>query len=103
MTAKPAPSGGPFACPACGYGVSAVKDSRPQDGGRYIRRRRQCLACPERFTTYEVLAPHKAPKPNLEALRIIRYVIRRAADLVDKLIAQVEAEAGLPPAAREDD
>ena len=40
-------------CPACGYINSQVIDSRVIKDGNAIRRRRQCLSCSERFTTYE--------------------------------------------------
>ena len=42
-------------CPACGFGDSKVIDSRPVEEGNSIRRRRECLACQKRFTTFEVL------------------------------------------------
>lgn len=42
-------------CPACGFGESKVLDSRPADEGLCIRRRRECLNCQRRFTTYERL------------------------------------------------
>lgn len=40
-------------CPFCGQDNDKVVDSRGSEGGRAIRRRRQCLACNKRFTTYE--------------------------------------------------
>jgi transcriptional repressor NrdR len=40
-------------CPFCKEDRDKVIDSRSSDGGRIIRRRRQCLACRKRFTTYE--------------------------------------------------
>ncbi len=40
-------------CPYCGYEESKVIDSRPTDEGEKIRRRRECLNCTKRFTTYE--------------------------------------------------
>ncbi|AKL95613.1 transcriptional repressor NrdR [Clostridium aceticum] len=40
-------------CPFCGDGESKVVDSRPTDEGQSIRRRRECIACSRRFTTYE--------------------------------------------------
>lgn len=40
-------------CPSCGYLESKVVDSRPADEGASIRRRRECLKCGRRFTTYE--------------------------------------------------
>lgn len=42
-------------CPYCGYSESKVIDSRPTDEGERIRRRRECLNCAIRFTTYEVI------------------------------------------------
>lgn len=42
-------------CPFCGYLDSKVIDSRPADDGARIRRRRECLECNKRFTTYEVV------------------------------------------------
>ena len=42
-------------CPYCGFGDSKVIDSRPADDGSSIRRRRECLGCQRRFTTYEVM------------------------------------------------
>lgn len=40
-------------CPSCGHLESKVVDSRPSDDGGVIRRRRECLECGRRFTTYE--------------------------------------------------
>ncbi len=40
-------------CPFCKEDRDKVIDSRSSDGGRVIRRRRQCLVCKKRFTTYE--------------------------------------------------
>jgi len=40
-------------CPFCKEDKDRVVDSRSSDAGRVIRRRRQCLACRKRFTTYE--------------------------------------------------
>lgn len=42
-------------CPFCGFEESKVIDSRPTDEGQRIRRRRECLECTKRFTTYEVI------------------------------------------------
>ncbi|MDY0234578.1 MAG: transcriptional regulator NrdR [Gudongella sp.] len=40
-------------CPYCEYPESKVVDSRPTDEGQAIRRRRECMSCAKRFTTYE--------------------------------------------------
>ena len=42
-------------CPFCGFLESKVIDSRPAEEGSTIRRRRECLACQKRFTTYEII------------------------------------------------
>ncbi len=42
-------------CPFCGYEESKVIDSRPTDEGERIRRRRECMKCAKRFTTYEII------------------------------------------------
>ena len=42
-------------CPFCNYPDSKVVDSRPTDEGTSIRRRRECLRCFKRFTTYETV------------------------------------------------
>jgi len=42
-------------CPFCVYSESKVIDSRPTDEGAKIRRRRECLSCEKRFTTYEII------------------------------------------------
>ena len=42
-------------CPYCGYKESKVVDSRPAEEGASIRRRRECLSCGKRFTTYETV------------------------------------------------
>ena len=42
-------------CPFCGFEESKVIDSRPTDEGERIRRRRECVKCGKRFTTYEVI------------------------------------------------
>lgn len=42
-------------CPFCGCSESKVIDSRPTDEGERIRRRRECVDCSKRFTTYEII------------------------------------------------
>jgi len=40
-------------CPYCGHEEDKVVDSRPSSDGRSVRRRRECLSCEKRYTTYE--------------------------------------------------
>lgn len=42
-------------CPFCGYHESKVIDSRPTNDGTRIKRRRECMECQKRFTTYEIV------------------------------------------------
>ena len=42
-------------CPLCSFSDSRVLDSRPIDEGSSIKRRRECISCGKRFTTYEVV------------------------------------------------
>ena len=42
-------------CPFCGYTESKVIDSRPTDENERIRRRRECIQCSKRFTTYKTI------------------------------------------------
>ena len=42
-------------CPFCGFPESKVVDSRPSEEGTKIRRRRGCVSCSKRFTTYETM------------------------------------------------
>ena len=42
-------------CPFCGCEESKVIDSIPTDEGERIRRRRECISCQKRFTTYEII------------------------------------------------
>jgi len=42
-------------CPFCGFSESKVVDSRPAEEGSTIRRRRECLSCQKRITTYEIM------------------------------------------------
>ena len=45
--------GAKMKCPFCDYYETKVVDSRPTDEGQAIRRRRECVQCSKRFTTYE--------------------------------------------------
>ena len=42
-------------CPFCAFEESKLIDSRPTDEGERIRRRRECIKCGKRFTTYEII------------------------------------------------
>ena len=60
-------------CPYCGYQESKVVDSRHADDSTSIRRRRECLSCQKRFTTYETVE-------SLPIIVVKRDVTRQAFD-----------------------
>jgi transcriptional repressor NrdR len=73
-------------CPFCGYLNDKVIDSRPSKGGVAIRRRRACLNCQKRFTTYEqiedimpVVVKRDSRRESFDRLKIIAG-IRKAAE-----------------------
>ncbi len=92
-------------CPYCSHLEDKVIDSRPTDEGATIRRRRECLGCQKRYTTYEkvesmplmVIKKDKSRQPyNREKLLngILRACEKRpvSIDQIDHLIDEVEAQ-----------
>ena len=90
-------------CPHCGYNDSKVLDSRDVDDG--VRRRRQCLSCDSRFTTYErvqktgLFVIKKDKRRELfdksKLLNGIRKAFEKrpvAANVIDKVADDIEAE-----------
>ena len=70
-------------CPYCGYKESKVIDSRPAEEGSSIRRRRECLACEKRFTTYEpveslpmVVIKKDGSRQSFERRKVLNGMIR---------------------------
>ena len=70
-------------CPYCGYRESKVVDSRPADEGASIRRRRECLSCEKRFTTYEtveylpmVVIKKDGSRQSFDRSKVLRGMIR---------------------------
>ena len=53
-------------CQFCSCTDSKVIDSRPTDDGNSIRRRRECIGCGRRFTTYEKVEKEATPKLSAE-------------------------------------
>lgn len=74
-------------CPYCYNPNDKVIDSRSSEGGRVIRRRRECLACKKRFTTYERVEP-------TGRLTIIKRDKRREAFDPEKLQRSLEIACG---------
>ena len=70
-------------CPYCGHPESKVIDSRPADENASIRRRRECLACARRFTTYEtveslpmVVIKKDGSRQSFDRQKVLRGMIR---------------------------
>ena len=81
-------------CPFCGDQESKVVDSRRSEDGQSIRRRRECLKCQRRFTTYEmvdslpiIVVKRDGTRQNFDRNKILNSMIRafdkRKVDLVD--------------------
>ena len=90
-------------CPFCTNPDTAVVDSREADEGAVIRRRRRCLACEKRFTTYErvelrmpVLVKKDGARVDYEREKLsasFKLALRKrevSSDKVDEAIARVE-------------
>ena len=70
-------------CPYCGHPESKVIDSRPADENASIRRRRECLSCAKRFTTYEtveslpmVVIKKDGSRQSFDRQKVLRGMIR---------------------------
>ncbi|MBQ8613086.1 MAG: transcriptional repressor NrdR [Ruminiclostridium sp.] len=90
-------------CPECSFEDSKVIDSRPTDGK--IRRRRECLSCKCRFTTYEIVEniPLMVVKKDnslepFDSQKIIERVLRAAAKRpvslaeIENMVFEIESE-----------
>ncbi len=97
-------------CPHCGHEEDKVVDSRSIKDGRAIRRRRECLACNERFTTYEYVEKltltviksgnRREPFDHQKILLGIKLACNKrpvAAKQLEAMADQVEAEVSARP------
>ncbi|WP_270739868.1 transcriptional regulator NrdR [Massilioclostridium coli] len=91
-------------CPFCGYNESKVIDSRPTEEGSKIRRRRECIQCGGRFTTYELIETtplmvikkdhSRQPFDRQKLLnRLLRACGKRpvSIEILEKAVADIEA------------
>ena len=98
-------------CPSCGNLESKVVDSRPSEDGSSIRRRRECLSCKHRFTTYERLTdtPLLVMKSDgsseaYDRAKLMRGVLIACAkrpvspEQIESLIDSIESELRTAPA-----
>lgn len=92
-------------CPACGNLESKVVDSRPSEDGTAIRRRRECLDCGKRFTTYErlgdsslIIVKADGSSEAYDRQKLMRGLLTACAkrpispERIDALIDDIEAE-----------
>ncbi len=70
-------------CPYCAFEESKVIDSRPTEDGNVIRRRRECLSCGKRFTTYErmeevnlIVVKKDGTRESFNSMKIINGLVR---------------------------
>ena len=94
-------------CPFCQYTNSRVLESRSTEGGQSIRRRRECLQCKHRFTTYEriefvpiTVLKHDGTKESFDRSKLLRGMVRacektglasaRLEAIVDEIESQVQ-------------
>lgn len=93
-------------CPFCGANDDKVIDSRGSDGGRAIRRRRECLRCERRFTTYErVEAAERLVVVKRDGTRVPfnrENILRGVRAAVGKRAVAEEAKISLVDAVEED-
>lgn len=81
-------------CPYCSADDDKVIDSRSTESGRVIRRRRQCLACEKRFTTYERIE-------QANRLVVVKKDGTRVPFSVDNIVKGVSAACGKRPVPEE--
>ena len=92
-------------CPYCGYSESKVVDSRPADENSSIRRRRECLSCAKRFTTYEtveslpvMVVKKDGSRQSFERGKVLRGMMRAcekrpvAVATMEKIAAEIEQD-----------
>ena len=92
-------------CPFCGFEESKVIDSRPTDEGEKIRRRRECIACGKRFTTYEIIesvpiivVKKDKSRQAFDRVKLFNGMLRAcekrpvSIEQIDKVVSDIEAD-----------
>ncbi|MBD2259952.1 transcriptional regulator NrdR [Pseudanabaena sp. FACHB-2040] len=92
-------------CPFCQHPNNRVLESRSAEGGRSIRRRRECLRCDRRFTTYErieyvpiTVIKRSEERELFERSKLLRGVVRAcektgvSTQVMESLVDDIEAE-----------
>ena len=92
-------------CPFCSFGESKVIDSRPTDEGEKIRRRRECISCGKRFTTYEIIesvpiivVKKDKSRQAFDRVKLFNGMLRAcekrpvSIEQIDKVVSDIEAD-----------
>jgi transcriptional repressor NrdR len=92
-------------CPFCSFSESKVIDSRPAEEGSTIRRRRECLSCGKRFTTYEIIErlpllviKKDGSRQSFDRMKVIGGMIKACekrpvrVDVIESIAAEIEQE-----------
>lgn len=92
-------------CPFCGFHDSKVIDTRPTDNNESIRRRRECLKCKKRFTTYErvedqtvVVIKKDETREPFQSSKILNSLIKSSEkrpielEVLEKTVEEIETE-----------
>ena len=92
-------------CPVCGCTESKVLDSRPANEGASIRRRRECLECQKRFTTYEfvehmpiVVIKKDGSRQSFDKVKLVNGMVRAcekrpvSLDDIERIARDIELE-----------
>ena len=105
-------------CPYCQHPNSRVLESRAAEGAQSIRRRRECLSCKHRFTTYEriefvpiTVLKKDGKRESFDRSKLLRGIVRacektgipfkRLESLVDEIEAQIQQGTGREVTSRE--
>lgn len=91
-------------CPYCGFTESKVIDSRPTDENERIRRRRECIKCGKRFTTYEaiedvpiIVVKKDCSREEFDRGKLTRGLLRAcekrpvSAEQIDQIVDRIES------------
>ncbi len=92
-------------CPACLHHNSRVLESRSSEGGHSIRRRRECLVCKHRFTTYErvefvpiTVIKQDGQRESFDRSKLLRGIVRACektnipAQRLERIVEEIEVQ-----------
>ncbi|PSN20553.1 transcriptional regulator NrdR [filamentous cyanobacterium CCP5] len=92
-------------CPFCQHPNNRVLESRSAEAGRSIRRRRECLCCERRFTTYErieyvpiTVIKHSGEQETFDRSKVLRGIVRACektdvpASVIQAIVDDIEAD-----------